>query len=354
MGLYKVEVLVIGAGQSGLAAGYFLKQEGVSCAILDSGSDIGEAWRTRYDSLVLFTPRRYSSLPGFAFKGDPDGYPTKDEMADYLREYSSQFSLPVFLNTTVFRLEKTPDGFHALTNRESIEAKYVIIATGPFQKPFIPRFANELSNNVYTIHSSEYRNPSQLEDGSVLVVGGGNSGAQIAVELAKEREVFISVGHHLKFLPLKLFGASIFWWMDKTGLLHAHRGTLVGSLLEKQKDPVFGRELQAILNQENVALKPKATDAKNDLVFFEDESVLHVQNIIWATGFKADFGWICIPRAFNHNWVPLHARGVSPVQGLYFLGLPWLNTRSSALVGGVGKDAEYLVNCIIAGAQFSK
>lgn len=340
-----LDVLVIGAGQAGLAAGYFLKQQGVSFAILDKGEEAGDVWRNRYDSLVLFTPRWYSSLPGLPLPGDANGYATKDEVADYLKRYAAEFSLPVHLKTEVFRLEKTADGFTAVTNRGDMQAKQVIAATGAFQKPMIPRFADDLPERIRAMHTSSYRNASQLQEGSVLIVGGGNSGAQIAVELAApgNREVFLSLGHPMKFFPLELFGKSVFWWGKKTGFLDASLRSIIGAWLQKQKDPIFGTELKTLIHQGKVITKPRTIGWKDGAFAFEDGTTLTVQNVIWATGFVSDYSWIQIPGALDTAGHPIQSRGVSPVPGLYYLGLPWMNSRGSALIGGVGADAEKLV-----------
>lgn len=197
------DVVVIGGGQAGLASGYYLKQKEVSFIILDRGKKAGEAWTQRYDSLVLFTPRFYSSLPGYALSGDQNGYASKDEMANYLSQYAEHFNIPVAFNTSVEKIEKTPTGFNIVAGEKQYATKKVVIATGAFHKPYIPSIAEELTS-VCQLHSSEYRNPSQLKKGTVLIVGAGNSGAQIAIEIANEREVYLSAGHKIKFFPLKL------------------------------------------------------------------------------------------------------------------------------------------------------
>lgn len=192
---------MIGAGQADLAMGYYLNQSKISYMIVDKNQRIGDIWRKRYDSLVLFSPKAYSSLPGMPLPVDSEDYPTKDEVADYLESYAKQFSIPVHSNTCVDRVESVAKGFKVSTTHKEYFAKKVVVATGPFQKPLVPPFSKSIPEDVLQIHSSEYRNSSQLIEGTVLVVGGGNSGAQIAVELSKEREVYLSVGHKLKFVP---------------------------------------------------------------------------------------------------------------------------------------------------------
>lgn len=342
-----VDVLVIGAGQAGLAMGYYLKQHDILFAIVGKENRIGDVWRNRYDSLVLFTPRSFSSLPGMVLKGDPNGYPTKDEIADYLEDYAQKFELPIHLNTEVISLQKENEIFKVTTNHRRYMANKVVIATGPFQKPYLPPFAESLYDQVYQVHTSGYLNPSQLQDGSVLVVGAGNSGAQIAVELSEDREVYLSVGHKMRFLPLEIMGKSIFWWFQKIGLLDVHINSPLGRLISKQSDPIFGKELKHLLQEGKIKMKPKTESVSGDVISFADNSQIQVQNVIWATGFYFDYSWIQIPNVLDHRGKPVHQRGVTPVKGLYFLGLPWQFRRGSALIGGVGADAEYLINDIL-------
>ncbi|MFY0758165.1 NAD(P)/FAD-dependent oxidoreductase [Metabacillus dongyingensis] len=340
------DVVVIGAGQAGLSIGYFLKKANVSFLILDEASMIGESWRKRYDSLTLFTPRSYSSLPGLPFDGDSNKYPTKDDVAEYLSLYVHTFSLPVQLNTVVEKLTQTKTTFMIKTNKEEIAAKMVVAATGPFQNPFIPEFSKMLSDQTYQVHSSSYKNPNQLKDGSVLVIGGGNSGAQIAVELAKEREVHLSVGSNIKFLPQNLLNKSIFWWFDKLGILSLTVQSKLGQLIKKQPDPIFGLELKSLIKKGAVTIIPRATSVINDHIAFSDGTNVKIQNVIWSTGFKSNYEWIDIPNLFNKEGFPLHQRGITPIEGLYFLGLPWMYRRGSALLQGIGDDAEYIFSQI--------
>jgi len=340
------DVIVIGGGQAGLAAGYYLKQKKLSFIILEKGKQAGESWTQRYDSLVLFTPRFYSSLPGYALSGDPNGYASKDEIATYLSQYTEHFKMPIEFNTTVEKITKTETGFEIDAGERQYASKNIIIATGAFHKPHIPSIADELTN-VTQLHSSEYRNSSQLKKGNVLVVGAGNSGAQIAVELANEREVHLSVGHNIKFLPLKLLNKSIFWWFRILGILKANTTTKLGKLLQSQPDPIFGFELRQMLKQGKVVLRPRLKQATNHLATFEDHSIMQADNIIWATGFYADYSWIKIKNVVDDNGKPNHNRGVSNVPGLFFIGLQWQFRRGSSLIGGVGEDAEYIINKLI-------
>ncbi|TJY40830.1 oxidoreductase [Cohnella pontilimi] len=352
----EVDVLVIGAGQAGLAMGYYLKQHNKSFVILGKEDRAGEAWRKRYDSLVLFTPRWFSGLPGLPLKGNRNGYAAKDEIADYLENYMQFHQLPVELQTAVYSLEQHGNMYVAATSRGDYRAKKVVVATGPFHKPFVPEMAKAVSPEVYQVHTSQYRNSSQLKPGSVLVVGGGNSGAQIAVELSQDREVYLSIGYPLKFYPLQKLGMSIFWWFKKLGMLKADVESRMGGWMKKQNDPIFGLELRELLRQGKIGLKSRTADMFDKTVTFKGDvyflkvthdlkgsiSPVSVDNIVWATGFRSNYSWIRVPYVIDGNGKPIHQRGVTAVDGLYFIGLPWQQTRGSALLGGVGKDAKWL------------
>ncbi|WP_232697380.1 flavin-containing monooxygenase [Brevibacillus daliensis] len=342
-----VDVLVIGAGQAGLVAGYYLSNKGWNFLLIDQGGEIGEVWRNRYDSLQLFTPRWYSSLPGLKLDGSQEDVPSKDEIADYLQLYARTYDFPTHLQTKVTRLQKIKDVFTITTTDRIYLAKHVIIATGPFQKPFIPQFAQELSADVQQIHSAEYHNPSQIAEGNSLVIGAGNSGAQIAVELAQtKRNVTISTGHPLRYKPLKIAGKSIFWWLKKMGIVRMPKHSWIGKWLSKRSDPIFGKELQHLIKLGQISISPRATQAVDRVVTFENGEQLEVTSIIWATGFQSDFNWVDIPNVLDSRGNPNHHKGVSKIDGLYFLGLPWQNSRGSALIGGVRDDAKYLVELI--------
>ncbi|KKB34708.1 flavin-containing monooxygenase [Bacillus thermotolerans] len=338
--------VVIGAGQAGLAMGYYLKQLKQPFVILDKAREVGEEWKKRYDSLVLFTPRMYNSLPGLRMKGDSQGFPAKDEIVNYLKTYADTFHLPIQMHTEVRRVRKENDYFSIETNREEFKASNVVIATGPFQKPRIPEFAKSLSPDIVQLHSSQYKSPDDLQAGNVLVVGGGNSGAQIAVELSKEGETYLSVSRKMKFLPLEIGNKSIFWWFDKLGILKASRYSWVGQKLHKKGDPIFGYELKEALQKGKVILKERALHGEENKILFEDVSSLYVQNIIWATGFIPNYSWLDIKGVLDHQGKPIQVRGKTPIKGLFFLGLPWQYRRGSALLQGVGDDAQHLLKQI--------
>ncbi|HZG87915.1 NAD(P)/FAD-dependent oxidoreductase [Paenibacillus sp.] len=342
----RVDVLVIGGGQAGLAVGYYLKQMQRDFLILDRGRRTGETWRTRYDSLKLFTPRWFSSLPGLPLNGDREGYALKDEIANYLALYSETFALPILHQTEVTCLTRVEEGWFIVeTNRGTMAANRIIVATGPFQNPSIPPFSKQLPGNIVQLHSSEYRNPDELQAGNAIVVGGGNSGAQIAVELSfAGKSTAISIGHHVKFLPITFLGKSIFHWMGKAGIYTCAADSPFGKWLRKQPDPIFGFELKRSIRQSLIQSYPRVVGVEGESLVFHDGRKRTFQNIIWATGFASDYGWIQIAGARDEGGKPLHFRGVSPIPGLYFLGLPWQRNRSSALLGGVGEDARYIVH----------
>ncbi|OKL37937.1 flavin-containing monooxygenase [Domibacillus mangrovi] len=340
------QTIIIGAGQAGLAMGYYLKEMNQSFLILDKNQEIGDEWRNRYDSLVLFTPRMYSSLPGLSLTGDPQGFPMKDEIANYLEYYSNHFELPVQLRTEVLVVRKEMDHFFIKTEDREYKAENIVVASGPFQKPNIPLFAKSLSSDVLQIHSSQYKNPQQLRSGNVLVVGGGNSGAQIAVELSNERKTYLSISQKIKFFPLEIGNKSIFWWFDKAGILKAPRHSWIAKKIQASGDPIFGSELKGALASQAVVQKSRAVDGEDTKIRFQDQSMLEVHNIVWSTGFVWDYSWLEVNGVLNYEGRPIHKRGITQTSGLYFLGLPWQYRRGSTLLQGVGEDAKYIAEHI--------
>ncbi len=340
--VHREEVIIVGAGQAGLSMGYWLKRQQRSFLLLEAGPRIGESWRQRYDSLVLFTPRRYSALPGLAFPGDPEGRPTKDEMADYLEAYADHFALPIQLDTRVVGMEKHGETFILQTTQDTYQAATVIVATGPFHHPRIPAFASALSHEVQQLHSASYHNPSEIPPGPVLVVGAGDSGAHIAAELAHAHPVSLAAAHPLYFVPLTLLGKSLFWYLDHLRLLEVDGATRMGAWLKAQPEPVLGLELKQALRERQVQIRPCVTSAQGNVVQFADGSQTQVRTVIWATGYRQDFSWIRIPGLLDERGQPREQQGVSSTPGLFFLGFPWQPSRGSALVGWVGKDARRL------------
>ena len=339
----RYEVAVIGAGQAGLAIGHFLSLRGRRFVILEAEDSVAAAWRTRWDSLVLFTPRRYDSLPGRAFPGEADGYPTRDEVIAYLDDYAEALALPVQLRSAVRSLKKKGDTFELVLDDRTVEAEQVVVATGPFQRPRLPQFAGDLAPDVVQMHSADYRVPEDIPQGTVLVVGGGNTGYQIARELATTHKVFLAVGTRQTPLPQRLLGRDIFWWLVTTRLFSTTVDSRIGKKLSG-RDTLLGSSPRT-LKREGVEMRPRATGASDSIVTFADGSELSVDAVIWATGFKFDHSWI-EPVVEDENGVIQHRRGVTAVEGLYFLGLPWQHTRGSALLGWVKDDAEYIAEHI--------
>lgn len=341
------DTIVIGAGQAGLAIGYYLKQSNHHFILLDKGSEVGESWKNRYDSLVLFTPRMYNSLPGMPFEGEKHGFPSKDEVAAYLKQYVDRFNIPIHFHTEVVKVSKLNDHFFIKTKQEEYRAKNIVIATGSFQIPNIPVFSKDLPVTINQLHSSQYKNESQLVDGNVLVVGGGNSGAQIAVELSKERDIYLAVSKRLRFIPLVFMRKSIFWWFEKLGILKVTSQSLLGRIIQKQGDPVFGLQLKQAIKKNEVKVTKRVIGANKDELLFEDHISLKVNNIIWATGYKTEFPWLQIDGLVDTEGKVIHHRGVSKTKGVYFIGLPWQHRRGSAILQGVGDDAKYIVAKIL-------
>ncbi len=337
------DVVVIGAGQAGLAIGYFLARQGKRFVILEGAGSVGAAWRARWDSLLLFTPRRYDSLPGLAFPGDPDGYPTRDEVIEYLERYAATFELPIELDAAVQSLTEKDGRFVVGLEDGSIEADQVVVATGPYQTPRVPEIAGRLAPEVFQTHSTGYLNPDDVPDGTVLVVGGGNTGFQIANELSATHRVQLSIGSRQMPLPQKLLGRDLFWWLTKLGLLEKTVESRFGRRM-RDRDTLIGSSPRA-LKASGVQLKPRAAGASGQTIGFIDGSELQVDAVIWATGYRLDYSWINLPS--GDGLIP-HKRGVTEVPGLYFLGLQWQYTRGSALLGWVKDDAEYIAGRIDA------
>jgi putative flavoprotein involved in K+ transport len=336
-----VEVAVIGAGQAGLAMGYFLRRQGRRFVILERAAEIAPAWRERWDSLTLFTPRRYSALPGLPFPGDPDGYPTRDEVIVYLERYAEAFDLPIELDSEVKKLKLGDDGrFPVQLDDRTITADQVVIATGPFQTPFVPKLAERLADDVFRRHAVGYRRPDEVPAGTVLVVGGGNTEFQIAQELSATHKVVQSIGSRQTPLPQRLLGRDLLWWLTKARILDKSVETRLGQRLST-RETLIGSSPRELRRRYGVQLRPRAVDADGRRVRFEDGSELEVDAVIWATGYRPDYSWIKLP-VFDENGPLRHRRGVTDVSGLYFLGLTWQHTRGSALIGWVKDDAEFI------------
>jgi putative flavoprotein involved in K+ transport len=337
------EVVVVGAGQAGLAIGHHLRRLGRDFVVVDRADSIGSAWRARWDSLALFTPRRYDALPGLPFPGDPAGYPSRDEVIAYLERYAQTFELPVELSSEVRALDRADRHFRLELPDRELHAHQVVVATGPFQAPFVPPLAGDLAPGIFQTHSVGYRNPQGVPGTTVLVVGGGNTGFQIAEELSATHKVQLSVGTSQRPLPQRLLGRDLFWWLTTSRLLSTTVDSRLGSRL-RDRDTLIGSSPRA-LRRRGVELRPRAVSATDRTLHFEDGSELGVDAVIWATGWRPDYGWIRLP-VFDEDGRLRHRRGVTDVPGLYFLGLTWQHTRGSALLGWVREDAEFIASRI--------
>jgi putative flavoprotein involved in K+ transport len=341
-----LDALVVGASQAGLAMAWHLARQGLRFAVLEAGPEIGHAWRSRWDSLTLFTPAQYDALPGMPFPAPADTYPTKDPVAGYLQAYASAFELPVRLNARVTSLSRTEGGFEARTDGEVFRARQVVVTTGPFQVPFVPPAAQRLDESVTQLHSAGYRRPQALPDGPVLVVGGGNSGFQIAEELAAAgRRVDLSIATKAPVLPQRLGGKDLFWWLTHVGLMRGTTESRLGRRMSS-REFIIGSSRRK-LQKKGIRFRPRLTGAGARTAHFADGSTLDTAVVIWATGYRPDHSWIQIPGVARDGQIA-HQRGVTGVPGLYFLGLSWQHTRGSALLGFVGDDAAYLAGCIAA------
>jgi putative flavoprotein involved in K+ transport len=338
------EVVVVGGGQAGLAIGYFLAQQGRDFVIFEAADEPAAAWRGRWNSLKLFTPVRYSSLPGLPFAGVPDSYPGRDEVAGYLEDYARHFALPVQLGSRVHSIRQGEGRYLVELADRTLSAAQVVVATGPFQVPFVPPFAGRLAKEVVQLHSTAYRAPGDLPNGPVLVVGGGNTGFQIAQELSAHRETHLSIGSRQKPLPQRILGRDLFWYLDRTGLIRKSRDTRIGRRLEG-RELLIGSSPRAARRRYGVQLHARAVEASGQTVRFSAGGALEVSGVIWATGFRHDYSWIDVP-VFDEAGRVVHRHGVTNSPGLYFLGLTWQHTRGSALIGWVGDDAAYIADQI--------
>jgi putative flavoprotein involved in K+ transport len=313
--------------------------------VLERASELAPAWRERWDSLTLFTPRRYSALPGLPFPGDPDGYPTRDEVIRYLERYAETFELPVELNSEVENLDEGDAGRLRLAVGERMFiADQVVVATGPFQTPYVPKLREKLADDLFQTHAVGYRKPGDVPTGTVLVVGGGNTGFQIAKELSATHKAVLSIGSQQKPLPQRVLGRDLFWWLTKTRLLNKTLESRLGRKLST-RDTLIGSSPRELTKTYGVELKPRLVDAEGRRARFEDGSELEVDTIIWATGYRPDYSSIKLP-IFDEDGRLRHRRGVTEIPGLYFLGLTWQHTRGSALIGFIKDDAEFVAEKI--------
>ena len=349
----RVQTLVIGGGQAGLSIGYHLSRRGLPFVILDANERIGDAWRNRWDSLRLFTPARFDGLDGMPFPAHADSFPTKDEMADYLETYAARFDLPVRTGIRVDGLSRQGSRYVVMAGNRRFEAEHVVVAMARYQVDQVPRFARELDPRIVQLHSRDYRNLKQLKDGGVLIVGAGNSGAELALEIARSHRTWMS-GRDTGHIPFRINGLAGRLLLTRFVLRFVfHRVLTVKTPMGRKARPRLlsqGGPLIRVRPEDLKAAKvdrvPKMIGAREGLPLLEDGRVLDVANVVWCTGFDAGFAWIHLP-VFGEDGVPKHDCGAAIGEpGLYFIGLPFIYAFSSTMIHGVGRDAERIAQVI--------
>lgn len=349
----RYDVVVIGSGQAGLAAGYYLQAAGKRIVILESNARVGDNWRSRWDSLHLFTPARHDGLPGWRFPAPGWSVPSKDEMGDYLEAYAQRSSLPVEVGMRVHALHARDGHFVVSAGDRTFEADNVVVASGGFQTPFVPVFAEQLDDSIVQLHSTGYRNQTQLQPGGVLVVGAGNSGAEVAIESAAGHSTWLS-GRHPGHIPFRIEGTASRLVLERLVLRFVfHRvlttGTPMGRRM-KSKLTAGGSPLIRLkpkdIEAAGVETVPRVAGVRDGLPVLDDGQVIEVTNVVWCTGFRSNFSWIDLPGL--GEGIPAHDRGVvTDSPGLYFLGLDFLYSLSSVMIHAADRDAHHVVNHIV-------
>jgi putative flavoprotein involved in K+ transport len=336
-----LDVLVVGAGQAGLGTAYWLtRSPGLRVLVVDR-NPVGQSWVDRWDSLVLFTPRRFSALPGLAFPAGPTRCPTRLEMADYLRGYAEHFDLPVRTGVEVRRITTAAGGFEVETSDGALGARHVVLAAGPFARPHVPPVAAGLSPRVHQLHSSAYRSPQDVPAGDVLVVGGGNSAAQLAVELSSTHRVTVAAPRPPWYLPTSVLGVDLYRWLWLSGVLDARADSRLARRVQRRGDPVVGQELRDLVLAGRTTVVPhRVVGADGDEVLLADGTALPVTSVLWCTGYRPDTSFLDVPGAVDADGAPVHTAGASPVAGLHWMGLPWQTRLGSSIVHGVDRDAR--------------
>ncbi len=349
----RVNTVVIGGGQTGLSVGYHLSRLGVPFLILDASRRVGDAWRHRWDSLRLFTPARHAGLDGLPFPAEPFSFPTKDAMADYLESYARHFALPVRSGVRVDRLSRLGDRFIVVAGKQRIEAENVVVAMGHYQRPRRPAFAGELAPGIVQLHSFEYRNLAQLQPGDVLIVGMGNSGAEIAVETVSRHRTWVA-GRETGHVPFRVDGLAARLFLSRLVLrVIFHRVLSIATPVGRRLRPKMLHRAAPLIRTKprdlaaaGVIRAPRVVGVRNGLPLLEDGRALDVANVIWCTGFDPAFSWIDLP-VFGSDGQPQHEAGVVTAEpGLFFVGLPFLYAFSSEMIHGVGRDAARIAAAI--------
>jgi putative flavoprotein involved in K+ transport len=357
--IIRIQTIVIGGGQAGLAVGYHLAECGLPFLILDANPHIGDAWRNRWDSLRLFNPARHSGLPGLPFPacGDTFTFPTKQQMADYLVEYARRFSLPVRSGVRVDRLWAEDNGFVMTAGYQRFEADNVVVAMANYQVPRVPEFARQLDPGIVQLHSYDYRNPSQLQEGGVLIVGMGNSGADIGIEVAASHPTWIA-GKETGYIPWPIEGFLARFFLEHLVRFAGHHVLTVGTPLGRKLRPKLLQCATPLVRVKpwdivaaGIERVPRVVGVRHGLPLLADNRTLSVKNVIWCTGYHNGFPWIDLP-IFEGDGEPFHNQGVvEKVPGIYFVVLHYLYAMSSATLIGVGRDAERVVKAVASRAR---
>ena len=350
----RVNTVVIGGGQAGLSVGYHLAKRGIPFVILDASARIGDVWRRRWDSLHLFTPARHAGLDGLPFPAPPFSFPTKNEMADYLEAYARTFALPVRSGVRVDRLSRLGDRFLVVAGDKRVEAEHVVVAMAHYQQPRVPPFAGQLDPRIVQLHSFEYRSPGQLQAGDTLIVGAGNSGAEIALETIKNGHRTWLAGRDTGHVPFRIDGLAARLLLSRLVLrVVFHRVLCIATPIGRKVRPKLLRVAAPLirikprdLTSARVDRVPKVTAVRDGQPLLEDGRTLNVANVVWCTGFDPGFSWIDLP-VFGANGEPRHQAGlVADEPGLYFVGLHFLYAFSSDMIHGVGRDAARIAEAI--------
>ena len=344
------DVLVVGAGQAGLAMAHHLQKADAAFLLLEAAPRVGESWRARWDSLTLFTPLPFASLPGLDYPPGTPRLPDKDTVANYLQAYAAHHDFPLRLTSRVVRLTHADRTFEArLADGASLRARKVVVAAGPYSAPAVPALAAGLGAGVRQLHSADYRSPSDVPPGEVLIVGAANTGAQLAVELHRAgRRVTLSASTPPWFLPTSVLGVGLYPLLRATRLLRARTDGRAHSYLQRRGDAIVGTELKPLLASGAVRLRPRATSATDTTVSFVDGTSTHVTTVLWATGYRPSLGWVDVPGSVDASGHPIHRHGHSPVPGLFWLGLPWQYRMDSGIIHGADPEARRLLPAVVS------
>ena len=347
----RFDTVIIGGGQAGLATGYHLTKMGRSFVIVDSNERIGDSWRKRWDSLRVFTPAKYSSLPGMPIAAPKYSFPTKDEMGDYLESYASRFDMPTRTGVRIDRLTSNGNGFVLTSGSRRYEATNVVVASGANQTARTPDFAPDLDPDILQLHSSAYRSPAQLQDGPVLVVGLGNSGAEIAFEVSRSHQTYVS-GKPAGEIPVPHSSKRMRVVFEVVRFAGHHVLCLANPIGRKARAGFVSKATPLIrvktddLGAAGIELVGRTTAVVDGRPALDEGRVLDVANVIWCTGFRHSFDWIDVD-AFDDAGHPVHERGVAlKTPGLYFMGLEFQYAASSDILLGVGRDAAFIARHI--------